>query len=178
MRYAGNRTAVARCLAGLVFLASLGMSAIAAAQPDAAFDKRSNGRFTGQAFVTDNLDWYEMFSRPEVPRVNMKSQFAPGESGSLGIIFSNAEAREGTVRVECDVTALDPEGSRVVVSAGVCYEGPYFGDNILHPALLDLRFRIGADDPPGKSGFKVTLRDAHSRRSVNLQVTFMQGKGK
>ena len=138
-------------------------------------DKRSDGRFTGIAIITEDLKWYELFNKPEIPQIRGQDAFGPGDRGALAIIFSNAEPRSGTVKVECDITALDPNGSSPVVESGVCYEGPYAGDNILHPAMLDLQFEIGENDPVGRSGFEITLRDVHSRRSVDLRVTFTQG---
>jgi hypothetical protein len=140
-------------------------------------DKQSDGRFTGIAIITDDIGWYELFKRPETPRIRGQDRFGPRKTGALAIIFSNAEPRDGTVRIECDVTAFDPDGSSVVVNAGVCYEGPYFGDNVLHPALLDIRFDVSAEDPPGRSGFEIALRDTASRRSVSLTVDFMQNTG-
>lgn len=166
-----------RCLAAallIVHLAGAGVGYSFAA----GIDKASSGRFTGIAFVTDDLKWYERFARPELPEIKGHDQFVAGERGTLGILFSNAEARDGVVKIVCDVTVFDPDKSRLIVDSGPCYEGPYRGPNILHPALLELHFTIGAKDPVGKAGFKITLRDAHSRRSVKLAVDFLQGRGK
>lgn len=138
-------------------------------------DKASDGQFTGLLLVTDDLDWYDMFQRPEPPSFEGKQHFSPGEKGSLAIIFSNAEPRDGVVRVLCDITAHDPEGSRQVADDQLCYEGPFYGPNILHPALLDLRFEIGDDEPAGQAGFSVTLQDAYSDRAVDLEIAFTQG---
>lgn len=162
-------------VAVLALVASLGTFAAALAQSPGSYDKRSDGRFTGMAFITDDPRWYELLMRPELPKFEVQDEFGPGETGALAIMFSNAEPRQGTVRIECDVTALDPTGSSLVVDGGVCYEGPYNGDNILHAALLDLQFKIGPNDPRGQSGFAITLRDVHSSRSVKLNVAFTQG---
>lgn len=162
-----------RCLFGLLLL--LCNTTAFAQSVDGGMDKASDGQFTGLLLVTDNLDWYDMFQRTEPPAFEAKENFAPGEKGSLAIIFSNAEPRDGFVRVLCDITAHDPDGSRQVADDQVCYEGPFYGPNILHPALLDLRFEIGDDEPSGKSGFSVRLQDVYSNRAVDLDVDFMQG---
>ena len=163
-------------LAGLL---ALGSAHTALAQaPDTGMDKQSDGRFTGIAVVTDNVDWYEMFQRPEPPQFDGKGHYGPGDRGSLAIIFSNPEPRNGVVRVLCDIVARDPAETRRVASEAVCYEGPYLGPNILHPALLDLRFEMGADEPAGQAGFSVTLNDAYSGRAVTLDVSFTQGPGR
>lgn len=161
---------------GLLFasLTLLGGSGSAFAQGS---DKDSDGQFTGIAMITDDLTWYERFQRPETPEINGKDTFWAGERGSLVIIFSNAEPRDGTVSVICDITAFDPEGSHLVVDSKPCYEGPFHGPNILHPALLDLQFEIGPNDRPGQAGFGITLRDAYSGREVQLKVAFTQGAG-
>lgn len=157
-------------------LAVLLCTAAASAQPaDGGMDKASDGQFTGLLLVTDNLAWYDMFQRPEPPSFDAKQHFVPGEKGSLAIIFSNAEPRNGTVRVMCDISTRNPEGSRQVAADQVCYEGPFYGPNILHPALLELKFEMGDEEPAGEAGFSVTLRDAHSGRSVDLDVSFTQG---
>lgn len=144
------------------------------AQPfERSADKQSDGRFTGLAFITDDIVWYEQFQRPEVPEISVRDRFTAGEQGALAIIFSNAEPRNGVVRVTCSITSYDPEGSRLLVDAGLCYEGPFAGPNILHPSLLELKFEVGPEDLPGRSGFQITLRDAHSGRKVNLEVSFM-----
>ena len=140
-------------------------------------DKQSDGQFTGIAMVTDDLDWYDLFQRPEPPEISGPDRFEAGERGALVIIFSNAEARDGVAKVMCDITAFDPTGSHLVAESETCYEGPYAGPNILHPALLDLQFEIGPSDPPGQAGFEITLRDAHSGREVALKVAFTQGAG-
>ena len=147
----------------------------ALAQEDRGLDKASDGQFTGLLVVTDDLDWYDMFARPEVPQFSGKSHFMPGDWGSLAIIFSNAEAIDGQAEIRCDIEAFDPTGTKQVARDDVCYAGPYRGPNILHPTLVDLRFGITADDPPGPAGFKVTLRDANSDRELALEVGFTQG---
>lgn len=164
-----------RIVPALAFV--LGMMAMpAVAQgPDTGIDKASDGDFTGILLVTDDIDWYAMFQRPEPPQFVSKPHFGPGERGALAIIFSNAEAVQGGVEVMCDITAHDPEGSRPVAVDRPCYEGPFFGPNILHPALVDLQFAIGDDEPAGQAGFTVILRDAHSSRQVTLDVSFTQG---
>jgi len=162
-----------RCLVSLVFL--FGSTAAFAQSVDRGLDKASDGQFTGLLLVTENLDWYDMFQRPEPPAFDGKEHFGPGEKGSLAIIFSNAEPQDGVVRVLCDITARDPDGSRQIADNQPCYEGPFLGPNILHPALLDLRFEMGADEPAGEAGFDVTLRDAGSGRQVDLSVSFTQG---
>ncbi|MCY1548414.1 hypothetical protein D9M68_845210 [compost metagenome] len=162
-----------RCLLSLLFL--FGATAAFAQPVSSGIEKASDGQFTGLLLVTDDLDWYDMFQRPEPPSFEAKEHFGPGEKGSLAIIFSNAAPRDGNVRVLCDITAHDPEGSRQVADDQLCYEGPFYGPNILHPALLDLRFEIGADEPAGRSGFSVTLRDAYSDRAVDLDIAFTQG---
>jgi hypothetical protein len=160
-------------------LASLLVAAICLAGPAAAegTDKDSDGAFTGIALITDDPRWYDLFAQPETPNISGKDEFAAGDRGALALVFSNAEARDGVVRVTCDVTAFDPSGSELIVNDGPCYEGPYNGDNILHPALLDLQFEIGPDDPTGRAGFEVTLRDAYSGRTVDLRVEFSQRGG-
>ncbi len=163
------------------FLAVVVAAILAAAAPAAAqtssSDKDSSGQFTGIALITDDPNWRELFKRPETPQISGASRFKPGQRGVLAIMFSNAEPRQGRVRVICDVTAFDPKGSHSVVRSAPCYEGPFAGPNILHPVALDLQFEIGADDPAGRAGFEVTLRDAHSRREVELHVTFIQERG-
>ncbi len=150
-------------------------AAVLAQSADRGMDKASDGQFTGLLLVTDNLDWHDMFQRPEPPSFEAKQHFIPGEKGSLAIIFSNAEPRNGIVRVMCDISTRNPEGSQQVAADQVCYEGPSYGPNILHPALLELKFEMGDDEPAGDAGFAVTLRDAHSGRSVDLDVSFTQG---
>ena len=160
----------------LAVFAMLCCTNVASAQPtDNGIEKASDGPFTGLLLVTDNLDWYGMFQRPEPPSFESKEHFVPGEKGSLAIIFSNAEPRDGIVTVMCDINSRNPQGSQQVAENQVCYEGPFYGPNILHPALLDLKFEMAADEPAGEAGFSVTLRDANSGRVVNLDVSFTQG---
>ena len=140
-------------------------------------DKGSDGDFTGIALITDDAAWHRQFQQAQTPQISGQDHFGPGDRGTLALIFSNAEPRQGIVRIACDVTAYDPGGERMIVASGPCYEGPYAGPNILHPTLLDLTFTIGADDPPGEAGFKITLHDENSGRSVNLDVSFTQGAG-
>jgi len=165
-----------RFLFGLVVASLVLFSNIGAWAQDGS-DKQSDGDFTGIAMITDDLEWYDLFQRPETPEIKGQDRFEAGQRGSLVIIFSNAEARDGVARIMCDITAFDPEGSRLVVDSQPCYEGPYNGPNILHPALLDLQFEIGPSDPAGQAGFRITLRDAHSGRAVELEVAFTQGAG-
>jgi hypothetical protein len=170
--------ATAPGIVGLAFAALLAGSSVAVAQPLQPIDRESSGNFTAIAIVTSDIGWYDLFRRPETPHIRDTEHFAAGQTGALAIIFSNAKPRDGKIKVECDVTAFDPKGSSTVVDGGTCYEGPYFGDGVLHPALLDVRFDIGPNDPPGRAGFKVTLRDAQSGRRVNLEVGFVQGASK
>jgi hypothetical protein len=168
-----------RVAAGLITFASWAIlgAGISVGQPanGSSADKQSDGRFTGIAMITDDLKWYQLFSRPEAPRISGADHLAAGSRGALALVFSNAEPRDGTVKVICDVATFDPDGSQVIVNSGLCYEGPYFGPNVLHPVQMDLTFGIASDEPEGKAGFKVKLRDAHSGRKVNLLVTFIQG---
>jgi hypothetical protein len=145
------------------------------AMAQSSSDKASDGQFTGIALITDDPEWHQLFQRPETPEISGVDRLAAGEKGTLAIIFSNAEPRDGVVKIVCDVTAFDPSGSQLIVDSGPCYEGPYAGPNILHPTLLNLSFGIGEDEPEGKAGFEVTLRDAHSGREVDLVVGFTQG---
>lgn len=163
----------ARLLPALVLAA--GMSGPLLAQQDAGFDKDSDGQFTGLAIITDDAKWYEQFARPETPQITGKSSFGPGEAGALALLFSNAKPQDGAAEIRCDITAFDPEGSRQIANGDVCYKGPYLGPNILHPTLVDLRFAMGQDEPEGKAGFKITMRDVHSGRTVDLNVSFTQG---
>lgn len=167
------RASLARFLPALVLAASI--SGPLLAQQDSGADKDSDGQFTGLAIITDDAKWYEQFARPETPQISGKSSFGPGEEGSLALIFSNAEPKDGTAEIRCDITAFDPEGSRQVANDNVCYKGPYYGPNILHPTLVDLRFAMGEDEPEGTAGFKITMRDVHSGRVVDLNVSFTQG---
>jgi hypothetical protein len=159
----------------LALLAMLGGSAVAESGNAGSADKQSDGAFTGLAMLTDDPEWYTQFQRPETPQINGRDHFDAGELGVLAILFSNAEPRDGVVKVMCDITSFDPDGSQLVVDSGPCYEGPYNGPNILHPALLTLNFRIGPDEPAGRAGFEITLRDAYSGRAVDLAVAFTQG---
>ena len=163
---------MSRVIAGL-FLASLALTGIATAQSSS--DKASDGQFTGIALITDDPNWHQQFQRPETPEISSVDHLAAGERGTLAIIFSNAEPRDGVAKIVCDVTVFDPSGSRLIVDSGPCYEGPYAGPNILHPTLLDLSFGIGEDEPEGEAGFEITLRDVHSGRVVDLIVGFTQG---
>ena len=165
--------------AGLLAFASVAMPGIAAAQSPGGSesDKKSDGQFTGIALITDDPGWYESFQRPETPRITGRDHFGPGESGVLAVIFSNATPRQGMLKVTCAITAFDPKGSHALAVSQPCYEGPFAGPNILHPAQLDLRFKIGPDDPAGQAGFKITLHDAYSGREVHLAVSFAQGSG-
>ncbi len=172
----GGRRPMRAALGGLVL--ALLVSGAALAQSPGGTDKQSDGRFTAIAIVTDNLAWHDLFRRPEPPQISGKSRFGPGDPGAVAIVFSNATPREGNVRVECDVTAFDPAGSSVVVDSGVCYEGQYYGDDVLHPVPLDLQFAVGPNDLSGRAGFEVTLRDVYASRSVELNVDFMQDTGK
>ena len=161
-----------RMIAGLL-VGSMAVCGSAMAQ--SISDKTSDGEFTGIALITDDTGWYELFQRPEPPEISGRSVFAPGTRGALALIFSNAEPRGGNAKVECDITAFYPEGERVVVvEGGTCYEGPYRGDNILHPALVDLQFEVEVGDPAGQSGFEITMRDANSGREVELTVNYAQ----
>jgi hypothetical protein len=166
---------ISACLA-LALVALLALSTSAQAQSGA--DKASSGRFTGIAIVTGDLKWFRLFESPEPPEIRGKDVFRPGERGTVALIFSNAQPRGGIVRVECDITAFDPKGSSVIVDDAVCYEGPFYGDNVLTPALLDLQFEIGKNDADGLAGFKIVLRDVNSGRRVNLAVAFDQDTGK
>lgn len=160
----------------LAVLAMSCLTPVASAQPaDRGIEKASDGPFTGLLLVTDNLDWYDMFQRSEPPAFEAKEHFVPGEKGALAIIFSNAEPLDGIVTVMCDITTRNPQGSQKVAENQVCYEGPFYGPNILHPALLDLKFEMADDEPAGEAGFSVTLRDANSGRAVDLDVSFTQG---
>ena len=78
------------------------------------------------------------------------------------------------MKIECDITALDPKGSSVVARSATCYEGQYGGDNVLHPALLDLQFEVTENDKAGRAGFEIVLRDAYSTRSVVLHIYYEQ----
>lgn len=166
------RALLGRLLSALILM--VGMTGLSLAQEDTGFDKDSDGQFTGLALITDDAKWYELFSRPEPPQISGKSSFGPGEEGSLALIFSNAEPKNGMAEIRCDITAFDPEGSRQVANDNICYKGPYHGRNILHPTLVDLRFAMGQDEPEGKAGFKITMRDVHSGRAVDLNVSFTQ----
>ena len=162
-------------LGGLAALAMHAATTNAFAQSD--YDKQSDGQFTGLALITDDPNWHLQFQRPSTPAIDGRDHFKAGESGTLALIFSNAEPRQGNVKIVCDVIAFDPQGSRKIVDAGPCYEGPYAGPNILHPTLLDLNFTIGPNDPKGLAGFRIVLRDAYSDRKVELAVAFTQGEG-
>ena len=174
----GHPGTFGRFVAWLIIAASFALAAGAAmAQSPDGHDKQSDGQFTGIAMITDDLEWYDLFQRPEPPQINGPDRLEAGERGALVIIFSNAEPRDGMAKITCDITAFDPTGSRLVAEDETCYEGPFRGPNILHPALLDLQFEIGPADPEGRAGFEITLRDAHSGREVQLKVAFTQGAG-
>ncbi|SFZ84745.1 hypothetical protein SAMN02983003_2190 [Devosia enhydra] len=157
-----------------LLLVVLALPALAQSAEPVGADKASDGQFTGIAMVTDHLDWYAMFARPQTPRVSGQSHFPPGRQGALALMFSNAEPRNGVVTITCGIEAFDPDGSRQVHS-GPCYEGPYRGPNIIHPTLLDLQFKIGPNERAGLAGFRITMRDAHARKTVGLAVSFIQG---
>jgi hypothetical protein len=161
--------------AALLLAATLAGFSPVLAQDDA--DQKHDGKFTGIAMVTKDLKWFELFSKPETPEIRGAGKFVPGERGAVALIFSNAEPRGGKIKIECDVTAFDPDGSSQVAKSASCYDGPYYGDDILTPALLDIQFEIGKDDPDGKAGFHITARDVYSGRSVKLSVTFVQDTG-
>jgi hypothetical protein len=165
--------------AGLLTFASVAMPSAAKAQSlsGSESDKKSDGQFTGIALITDDPGWYERFQRPETPQITGRDRFGPGESGALAVIFSNATPRQGMVKITCEVTAFDPKGSHALAVSKPCYEGPFAGPNILHPAQLDLRFKMGPDEPAGQAGFKITLHDAYSGREVHLTVSFTQVAG-
>lgn len=161
-------------LASLIVLsgATLGW----AQSPPSNSDKQSDGKFTGIALITDDAAWYEKFQRPEIPQINGRDHFSAGQRGALAVIFSNAKPLKGMIKVLCDVTSFDSEGSRVLAKSAPCYEGPDAGTNVLYPTLLDLNFKIGPKDN-GQAGFAVTLHDVHSGRAVDLKVSFAQGDG-
>ncbi|MEQ1900029.1 MAG: hypothetical protein ABL866_04790 [Devosia sp.] len=161
---------------GLALALALAVSTGALAQSGS--DKDSDGKFTAIAIVTGDLNWFKLFESPKTPVIKGKDVFGPGEQGTVALIFSNAKPNGGTVRVECDISAFDPKGSSVVADDAVCYEGPFYGENVLTPALLDLRFKIGKNDPDGRAGFKITLHDVNSGRRVTLNVAFEQDTGK
>lgn len=164
-------------LSATICVLLLGLVSTALAQSD--HDKQSDGRFTGLAFITEDVRWYEQFSQPEMPVIDGKNRFQPGERGALALIFSNAEPRNGEVRIECEILAIQPDGKRTSVGdPKACYRGPYFGDNILHPTLVDLQFEVAEGDPSGQAGFQITMRDAHSGRKLTLNVAYQQEQGR
>lgn len=155
----------------------MGLAALLASSPALAqsgMDKDSDGAFTGIAIVTDDLKWFKLFESPKTPQISGQDVFRPNDRGALALIFSNAEAKRGVVRIECDVTAFDAKGSNRIVDGAACYEGPAYPDNVLVPALLDIQFEIEDTDPAGPAGFKVVMRDMHSGREVQLKVGFDQ----
>jgi len=164
-----------RLVSAILTLILIGSAAGAQSSGPVTSDKGSDGTFTAIALITDDLAWHEKFRQPQTPQIDGRGHFAPGQRGALALIFSNAEPRQGKVKIACDVTAFDPAGSRVLVKAGPCYDGPFAGPNLLHPTGLDLHFTIAPDDPQGLAGFRVTLRDLHSGRAVDLEVSFTQG---
>jgi hypothetical protein len=166
---------IVSALLGLVLVAMLAVAPTAAS--DTSVNKQNDGKFTGIAMVTSDLKWFKLFESPKTPEIKGKDSFRPGEWGAIAVIFANAEPRKGVVKVECDITAFDPKGSTVILKGGKCYEGPYYGDFVLTPVLIDLHFEIKADDAPGRAGFKITLRDVYSKRSVKLTVDFQQDTG-
>lgn len=166
---------VSACL-GLALAALLATSSPTLGQ--SASDKDSDGPFTGLAIITDDLKWYKLFESPKTPVLSVKDVFGPNERGALALIFSNAQPRNGVVKVECDVTAFDPRGKKPIVDDGACYDGPFYGENILVPALLDLQFETSKEDPPGRAGFTVTMHDVHSGRKVKLTVAYELEAGK
>jgi hypothetical protein len=138
-------------------------------------DKASDGVFTGLALVTKTLDWYDQFKKPETPHIEGKSRFASGETGAIATLFSNAQVKNDRVLIECEIKSFGPDGSTHSQPSGVCYDGPAQPPNTLYASLLDLRFKIGDDDPVGLAGFEILMRDLNSGRSVKLKVSFLQG---
>lgn len=138
-------------------------------------DRASNGDFTGIALVTDDLNWFEQFSRPETPQIHGQDRFVPGETGAIAVVFSNAAAKGGQVLVQCALSFTDVDGSTRDLPPGTCYEGPAYPPDVLYPSLLDLRFTISEEDPAGLVGFTIGLTDVNSGRSVELEVSFYQG---
>lgn len=160
-------------LAALFFVTStFGVSFAEEARPT---DKRSDGEFTGIAMLTDDVRWYEQFSRPEVPNISGISHVGPGQRAAIALLFSNAKARNGIVKVLCTITATEPNGDETSFPTGTCYEGPARPANVLYPSLLDLQFSGGEDDETGVAKFDIALEDAHSKRKVVLTVSFTQG---
>ena len=66
----------------LVTMLFAAMAGSALAQPIDGHDKQSDGRFTGIAMITDDLDWYDRFQRPEPPEISGRDRFEAGEAGS------------------------------------------------------------------------------------------------
>jgi hypothetical protein len=152
---------------------------VSAALGQSDYDKQSDGKFTGLAFITEDVRWYEQFSQPEMPAIDGKNRFLTGERGALALIFSNAEPKDGEVRIECEIVAIEPNGQRTAVGdPQACYRGPYFGDNILHPTLVDLQFEVAEGDPSGQAGFQITMRDVYSGRQLELNVAYQQEQGR
>jgi hypothetical protein len=169
------RRRIVRCGMAAV-VAFLGWTAGGLAQDGS--DQQNDGSFTGIAIVTSDTTWWELFQRPETPHIQGKDSFAVGDRGAVAIIISNAEPRSGKIRVECDITAFDPKGRSVIVQSGACYNGPFGGVGVLHPTMLDLQFEITDEDPAGRAGFEIVLRDVYSGRKVELNVAFEQDTGK
>lgn len=172
-----RRKRLADYLAAICLAIVCSFPAIAAepAEPQAR-DKASDGAFTGLAFVTGDLKWFEQFQRPEAPTINGKNHFSPGESGAIATLFSNAKSTNGRVRVACEITAFDPDGTSRSFPPGMCYDGPAFPPNTLYPSLMDINFTITKEDTYGLAGFKILMRDLNADKSVQLQVSFIQGE--
>lgn len=167
---------LAGLIAAIVLLTSTLCASAWGAEPR-SMDKNSDGAFTGIALITEDLNWFETFQRPETPQFSGKDSLKPSEKAAVATFFSNPRVESGRVRVRCSVTAFEPSGETRALPSGMCYDGPPLPPNTLYPTFLDFKFGVGEDDARGIAGFRITMRDLNSGREVTVVVSFMQDTG-
>lgn len=151
-----------------VALAFAGSASTALAQ---TIVKADDGTFAVAAMITTDPTWRERFTENAWPRVD-KAIFAVGESGTLALVFANAEIRNGEASIVCDVTLYDDRVEKVIAEKTPCYQGPAGVPGMANPVMVDWTFTVLAGDALGKAGFRVTITDAHSGRAIPVDVSY------
>lgn len=138
--------------------------------PDSENKKTKDG-FGAQLLITDNLDFYEDWKKPEMPRISVAKTMAIGEMVIPLVIYVNPKKNgDGRIDVTCDFMIVRPDGSIAQEIPNVpCGSGEFKAPQYnLQLSQSELRWSADKGDPVGEWKFKVTIKD--NNRGVEIPL--------